>query len=86
MKFNASAKRLGFGENMRGMVNASGNIILAYKARDGVAKLKRIVKTNNGFSAEIIEEMGANFVQPLFGGVIVKVQGATTLGLTKSDY
>ncbi len=86
MKFNANAKRLGFGENMRGMVNSSGNIILAYKARDGVVKLKKIVKTNNGFTAEIIEEMGANFVQPLFGGVVVKVQGATTLGLTKSDY
>ena len=86
MKFNAKAIRLGFGENMRGMVNSSGNIILSYKGRDGVSKLKKITRTAGGFTAEIVGEIGATFAQPLFDGVVVRVQGATTLGITNSDY
>ena len=46
MKFNSKANRLGFGENMRGMVNSAGNIVLSYKGRDGVSKLKKITKKN----------------------------------------
>ena len=86
MKFNTRARRLGFGENMRGMVNSSGEIILSYKARDGVSKLKKLTKSESGFSAEIIGEIGATFAQPLFDGVVVRVQGATTLGITNSNY
>ena len=86
MKFNSKANRLGFGENMRGMVNSAGNIVLAYKGRDGVSKLKKITKGAKGYSAEVVSEIGATFAQPLFGGVVVRVQGATTIGITNSDY
>lgn len=82
MMFKSNVKRLGYGENMRGMVDRDGKIILCYRGKDGVVRVKSIESGVDGYSVKIIGEYGANIAQPLFGGKLIRVQGSTTIGIS----
>lgn len=82
MTFKSNVKRLGYGENLRGMVNQDGKIVLCYRGKDDVVRVKTIESEGSGYAVKIIGEYGANIAQPLFGGKLIRVQGSTTIGIS----
>ena len=86
MVFSARTKRLGYGEDLRGIADSSGNLVLSYKGRDGVVRIKKITKDSSGYTASVIGEIGASIAQPLHCGKVIRVQNSTAIGISEFNY
>lgn len=86
MTFSSKTKRVGYGENLRGVIDKNGDFVFAYTGRDKIVRVKKIFKDGKSYSSKIVAEVGGKLAEPFEDGQVLRVQDTKTIGVMKLEY